>query len=88
MVGLIKYYQILIVQLENKSKKSQTFIEKWEIELNGQIERRFPIYFKASTDVPLIVVGNNNLIEFESAQPGTQSHRRVPIKNISSCLVQ
>ncbi|XP_044262850.1 uncharacterized protein LOC123010203 isoform X2 [Tribolium madens] len=87
MVGLVRTFQIIVVQLESNSTEPTSYIEKWNIELNGR-ESSSPIYVKAQTDVPRLVVGYENCIKFEPMQPGTQTSIYVPLANVSSCHIQ
>ncbi|RZC40393.1 uncharacterized protein BDFB_001112, partial [Asbolus verrucosus] len=88
MIGLVRKYQIVVVQLEANTSEKNSYIEKWNIELNGQVDRLLAIYVKAQTDVPFIEVALNNFIQFEPMQPGTQSYLYLPLKNTSFCRLQ
>ena len=70
MVGLIRTYQIVIVQLESTSTEKKTYIEQWRLELNGHLHPDIQIYVKAQTDVPRVKVALDNIIRFEPMQPG------------------
>lgn len=87
MVGLVRSFQIIVVQLETNSNEPNSYIEKWNIELNGH-GGIIPIYVKAQTDTPRLVVGSENCIKFDPMQPGTQSSIYIPLRNLSSCHLQ
>lgn len=85
MIGLIRKFQIIAVQLQTTSLEKQSFIEKWGIELNGQEQKSNQIYVKAQTDTPNIVISDKNCVKFEAIQPGTEVTVLIPIVNVSFC---
>ncbi|XP_008198203.3 uncharacterized protein LOC103314308 isoform X1 [Tribolium castaneum] len=87
MVGLVRTFQIIVVQLESSSTEPNSYIEKWNIQLNGH-ESSHPIFIKAQTDIPRVIVGYENCIKYEPMQPGTQTSLYVPLANVSCCHIQ
>lgn len=81
MAGIIRQYQIIIVQLQTVTKKNSACIEQWELELNGQHDRKIQVYFKGQVEFPSVIVGNSNFIKFDCTHPGCQGIKRESFRN-------
>lgn len=84
MVGLINTFQIIVVQLHWEGpEETKVLNETWKMQLNGRKEKQIPLCVRGEVSIPKIVVGENNTVKFESNQPGCQSMKNVPLKNVS-----
>lgn len=72
MAGIIRDYQIVVVQMQTVVSKNSGCVEQWLLEVNGEMERRLQVYFKGQAEFPSVMVGNNNFIKFGCIQPGCQ----------------
>lgn len=82
--GIIRDYQIIVVQMQSITAKNSSCVEQWQLELNGQKERKLRLYFKGQSEYPTVLIGNNNFIEFDCIHPGCQGIKRESFKNKSS----
>lgn len=81
MVGIIRDYQIIVVQMQPNQECSAAYVEHWCLELNGQKDRTLPLYITGQTEWPLVTVGQDNTIRFGYIHPGCQESLRIPMKN-------
>lgn len=88
MAGIIRNYQIVVVQMQTVTSKNCGCIEQWGLEINGQKERRIQMYFKGQAEFPSIMVGNSNFIKFDCIHPGCQGIVRESLRNHTSYPIQ
>lgn len=84
MVGIIRDYQIIAVQMQPETNQNAAYIEHWQLELNGQRERVLPLYIKGQAEWPSITVGHRNVVRFGYIHPGCQDILQVPMRNNTS----
>lgn len=83
MIGVIRGYQIVIVQLYPDVNTDKGFIECWGVQLNGRVQNCLYFYLKCYSSYPSILVGINNNVQFDSVQPKCMESIQVGIKNTS-----
>lgn len=81
IAGIIRKYQIIVVQMQTFATENSAYIEQWQLELNGQKDRTLQIYFKGQTEYPSVSIENNNFIDFGCIHPGCQGIRHVLFRN-------
>lgn len=81
MAGIIRRYQIVVVQMQTVASKNSACIEQWLLELNGQKDRKLQVYFKGQAEFPSVMVGNSNYISFDCIQPGCQGVSKESFRN-------
>lgn len=88
MIGIIREFQIVIVQLNTHSTDKNQYVECWTIECNNSKEHNIPIYLKGYAEYPTINVGNSNDVVFGTIQYGCEEILEVQMKNTSGHLVE
>lgn len=88
MVGVIRRYQIIAVQLQPIEVEDAAYIEHWSIELNGQKDRLLPIYIKGHFEWPRVVIGRSNCVDLGYVHPGCEEISVVAMKNLVSYPIQ
>lgn len=83
MQGILSDYQIVAIQLQPDCNNKKAYVERWGIELNGRAEECPPIFLKGYSENTSVIVGNNNIVVFESVHPGCQDILNVMMKNTS-----
>lgn len=84
MIGIIRKYQVIVIQLQTATFKNSGCVELWQLVLNGQNDRRIQIYLKGQAEYPSVLIGNNNFIKFDCMHPGCQGIKREFFKNLVS----
>lgn len=88
MVGLIRKELYQIITAEVIYYQLGPFTEQWHIELNGQTERLMCFHVKGQCDIPSVMIGIDNTVEFDNVQPGCETTAHVPIRNTSQFHLQ
>lgn len=87
MLGLIKNYQIIMIQLQPDGNDGKTYLEYWEVQLNGRKENCKPFYVKCYSSLPTVTIGVHNYINFDCIQIDCFEDKQVAVKNTSiHCL--
>lgn len=81
MAGIIRQFQIIVVQMQTVSTQNSGCIEQWQLEINGQKDRRLEVYFKGQVEYPSVIIGNSNFIKFDCIHPGCQGVKREAFRN-------
>ncbi|XP_044755231.1 cilia- and flagella-associated protein 65-like isoform X2 [Coccinella septempunctata] len=82
MMGLMRFTKLFVAKLESLTTPA-VYKEEWRIEINGESQRNFKVFFLGQSDVPSVVIGEHNSITFNTTLPGCQDMVYVPIKNTS-----
>lgn len=84
MLGLIKKFQIISAMMRAEKSVNKLYVEEWLLELNGCETRRMPIHFRGRVSIPFLLIGDNDVIDFdEKVQIGTIASKKIPIRNNS-----
>lgn len=88
MLGLITTYQIFAVQFNPGNENKKTFVEHWIIELNGNEQDRHCVTLRGCCEEPIVVIGQDNTVTFNTVYPGCEEREIVEIQNISTLYLQ
>lgn len=84
MLGIVKKFQIISAMMRAEKSINKSYFEEWFVELNGCETRRIPIHFRGRVTIPFLLIGDNDVIDFdEKVQIGTIASKTVPIRNNS-----
>lgn len=88
MVGIVRDFQIVVVQLNTLNRNKSQYVECWAVEFNGSKEYHVPFYLKGYAEYPTVDVGNSNNVIFNTIQYGCEDTLAVQMKNISGHFVE
>lgn len=88
MLGIVRDFQIIIVQLQTKNIDKQQYVECWSLQCNGSKDHCIPFYLKGYAEIPTINVGILNNVKFGTIQYGCEEVLRVQMKNTSGHFVE
>lgn len=71
MMGKFRNYEIVAIQLRVEALKIKTYIEEWQIIINGREDRPITVYFHGESCLPIVEIGTKNKIDAGSVQSGS-----------------
>lgn len=81
-LGLLRNYQIICVELNAKNGK-KCYTEQWCLQINGLQERQKLISLFGATSEPLVLLNQNNIVDFGIVQQNSEKILNVPLQNTS-----
>lgn len=83
MLGKFRNYEIVAVELRTEVLKIKTYIEEWQIIINGREDRPITVYFQGETCLPIVEIGTKNKIDAGSVQNGSLKTVETLMTNLS-----
>lgn len=82
MAGLIKDdFQIVIVSLCTSEEDEEIYYENWKAILNDNTDYEIKFQLRGKTEYPVLEVGNNNYVEFNTCRTKCQQGALIRIHN-------
>lgn len=88
MIGIVREFQIIVVELITNRNDKSPYVECWTVEFNNSKEHSLPFYLKGYAELPTVNVGNGNEVVFSTIQYGCEEVLDVQMKNTCGQFVE